>query len=178
MVKRRAIFYILSLAVFLGLLASRAIYRYFFLMMPESSNLANRVTELKIRSLAKEMSLPTGTTGKGGYDFKRMVRIIDLSNRIQSEASEFTSQSHGKKAIIDQPMIHSVIQELITERRRLRDYIWDLKGLSRVSMSTKKHRNILYYLEVIDNCIDNMRALKQVNPQSSQQENEHDDDDD
>lgn len=93
-----------------------------------------------------------------GYDFTTMLKLIDLSRYVKNEiASSFGFAVRKRK--IDQIEIKALLEELLRERAKLRNYVWDLKGYSKISTPPRRHRALTYYLEVIDGLASEMREL-------------------
>lgn len=93
-----------------------------------------------------------------GYDFATMLKLIDLSRFVKNE---FTGSPGfiARKRKIDHVEIKALLEELLRERAKLRNYFWDLKGYSKVGIPPRQHRALTYYLEVIDKLISEMREL-------------------
>lgn len=105
-----------------------------------------------------ETTNPEEPSDAFGYDFAAMLKLIDLSRYVKNEiAGSFGFAARKRK--IDQVEIKTLLEELMRERAKLRNYIWDLKGYSKVGIPPRRYRALTYYLEVIDGLISEMREL-------------------
>lgn len=94
-----------------------------------------------------------------GYDFSTMLKLIDLSRFVKNQLSRHSGFMPRKRKI-DQVEIKTLLDELLRERAKLRNYFWELKGYSKIGIPPRQHRALTYYLEVIDSLISDMRELQ------------------
>jgi len=144
--------------VFLGLFMSgRVIYRFFKGNKEINNSLNGGFADLRIQELVKEPESFQPVEGVF-YDFKKMVRLIDASRKAWSEVTP-TFDDPKKQKDINREYVTGILRELLHERVKLRNYIFDLKGYSQSGISIKKQRSLQYYLEIIENNIVDMRTL-------------------
>lgn len=134
-------------------------YGYFYNKPQQAEPADVYLTELRIKELIKQAE-PTSadTAQEAAYDFKRMLNLISAGEKVWRQ-HEPTFEKPYKKNSIDSEYISSLHQELMYERTKLKNYIWDLKGYSKSGIPIKKYRSLLYYLEVIDQHISHMRII-------------------
>lgn len=160
------IFLIALIAIFSG----RVAYRWFISNRLDLHHEQDDLAKLRLHKLTK-MPEPLRVIKPGSYNFQKMIRLIDACSTLKIELSVgFDTKLSSKK--VDRPLILSMIQELLHERAQLREYIWELKGYTRAAIPSRKYRSLLYYLEVLDHNLADMRGLlhqsHQVSPQHAQ----------
>ena len=117
------------------------------------SLLQKRLLETSAVDVASE-----DNTDVTGYDFAAMLKLIDLSRYVKNEiAGSFGFAARKRK--IDQIEVKTLLEELMRERTKLRNYVWDLKGYSKIGIPPRRYRALTYYLEVIDGLVSEMREL-------------------
>jgi hypothetical protein len=94
------------------------------------------------------------------YDFSNMVDLIDLSRKVKQEGT-ISFDPLIKRKEIDVELVSALLTQLSKERSKLRSYILDLKGHSRIEIPFKKERTLQHYLYVIDDAMINMKELLQ-----------------
>ena len=92
------------------------------------------------------------------YDFKKLIKLLDTSAQIKKTASPSFEQE-DKLPILSRSTVEELLKELLRERVKLRNYILDLKGYSTMGVPIRKYRSLLYYLEILEHNISDMRTL-------------------
>ena len=145
------------LLVMVVLFSGRAAYRWFTGNQLDKTSERNDLEVLRLQKLTK-MPEPLRVVKAGSYNFQKMIRLIDACTTLKVESSVgFETKRIIKK--VDRLLVTSMIQELLHERAQLREYIWELKGYSRAAIPSRKYRSLLYYLEVMDHNLADMRDL-------------------
>lgn len=151
---------IITLALVLGLsslIIIRVVQRY-HLGNEQFLSLEN---EIDLAELAVQEIDPvdgTSVRDQDNYDFANMLRLVDLAQYVKSSLrGHFGFVTRRKK--INQQEAYQLLQALTSERAALRDYIWDLKGHSRHTIPPRRYRSLMYYLEVLDGLVTEMREL-------------------
>lgn len=93
-----------------------------------------------------------------GYNFANMLKLIDLAQYIKGTLRGAAGVDALRKKV-NRDEAAQILQALTSERAALRDYIWDLKGHSRNSIPHKRYRSLMYYLEVLDGLVTEMREF-------------------
>ena len=152
---------IIMLAFMLGfgaVIIIRAVQRYhfgdenFFTLENEMDR-----AELALTSYKHEAGL-IGAEDGTPYNFNNMLKIIDLARYTKEEMrGDFGFAARRKK--IEYKEAAALLDELLRERTALREYIWNLKGHLKMNIPPKRYRSLMYYLEVLDELIVELRAL-------------------
>jgi hypothetical protein len=148
----------LLVTLFVLIVVGRAVFR-FFLDQSAGEKESGRLVSLRAQEAAKEADAFFIQDGVS-FDFRKMIQLIDACNRVKRETAlhfEGNVLMPGKQ--LDREEADSILKELLREREKLKEYIWDLKGASPTGMSIKKYRSLLYYTEVLENRIVEMREL-------------------
>ena len=148
-----------------ALLIVRVVQRYgsgkeqFISLGHEEADITSHVLLQKplLQNSFSEVELEEGTDSFG-YDFAAMINLIDLSRFVKNEITGSFGFA-ARKRKIDQVEIKTLLEELLRERAKLRNYVLDLKGCSKVNIPPRRHRALTYYLEVIDGLASEMREL-------------------
>ncbi|MFH1832271.1 MAG: hypothetical protein ABH827_05740 [bacterium] len=145
-------------ALFIAIVIGRAIFR-FFLDQSAGEKESGRLVSLRVQTAAKEADVFFVQDG-ASFDFRKMIQLVDACSRVKREtALHFEGNVLMPGKAIDRDEVDSLLRELLREREKLKEYIWDLKGYSQTGMSMKKYRSLLYYTEVLENRIVEMRDL-------------------
>lgn len=155
------------LLIMTALIFGRLAYRWFAGNRYDQVREQNELESLRLQKLTK-MPDPLRVVKAGSYNFQKMIRLIDACSALKAESSlGFDTQRLIKK--VDRTLVASLIQDLLHERAQLREYIWELKGYSRTAIPSRKYRSLLYYLEVMDHNLADMRDLLHEPTQESPQ---------
>jgi len=144
-----------GILIFLGLLVvGRVVYR--FVLKNENILTKNHDESLYPSEKAVENSLQQPL--EISYDFKKLVKLIDKSSKIKWSAFPGFDELQKQQGL-DRAAVTGLLEELLQERVKLRNYILDLKGYSTTGVPVRRYRSLLYYLEVLENNITDMRNL-------------------
>ncbi len=92
------------------------------------------------------------------YNFINMLKLIDLAQYTKGEMQGGFGFVARRKKITHQEAA-TLLNELVRERTLLREYIWNLKGHLRMNIPHRRYRSLMYYLEVLDEMVTQIRAL-------------------
>ncbi|MBX9830974.1 hypothetical protein K2X40_03375 [Candidatus Babeliales bacterium] len=151
--------YILYL-VFTGFAAVIAVRAGYRLLKEDGESvrtpLPYHLEKMRIRELTEGVDPLVG--GKvSTFDFGELIRLIDHCLAVKRDfVARFDYMSPKK---LDVEYVSGLLQSLLFERVKLRDYIWEVKGGSRSAMPVKKYRALMYYMEVLDYNIADMKEL-------------------
>lgn len=146
----------------LGLLvAARAFYRCY--SEPERCVVLDEGidrTKLALREQADVVEQQVNVDGEstGAYDFSTILKLIDLV-RVVKDNGAVDHAFVPRRRKIDTEEIKTLLAALLREREALRVYIWNLKGHSKVGIPPRRSRALLYYTEVLDSMVSQMREL-------------------
>jgi hypothetical protein len=99
-----------------------------------------------------------GTQDVMPYNFTNMLKLIDLAQYAKGDMKEGFGFVARRKKITHREVV-VLLNELVRERTLLREYIWNLKGHLRMSIPPRRYRSLMYYLEVLDEMVAEIRAL-------------------
>jgi hypothetical protein len=140
----------------LFLLAGRVLYR--FVWKKYISNNDNYSTDELLEEYATESESVHPITVS--YDFKKLIKLLDASSQIKHNVTPFFEKK-AKLTKLNRTDVEELLKELLRERVTLRNYILDLKGYSTMGMPVKKYRSLMYYLEILEHNISDMRTILQ-----------------
>jgi hypothetical protein len=153
----RKIILLALILVFGSLMVIRVVQRYHF----GNEQFISLENEVDLAELAVQESDPMATAfsdADDSYDFANMLKLIDMAQYVKGTLrGNFGFATRRKK--IEQQEARQLLQALTSERAALRAYIWDLKGHSRNSIPPRRYRSLMYYLEVLDGMVTEMREL-------------------
>ena len=168
------LFFLLSTVV------ARSVYRYFVPMHSYSSedwSLSHDITSEKMNYLLNKEGVFEAASGSS-YDYNAMLHLITTAKEVKAkiQSSFRVSQKHGRNVVasMSSDAVHALLRGLLAERRKLRDYHWDLKGHFHGGIPSKRGRSLKYYLQVVEEAIADVRGLQrsyftqQVTVKSSQ----------
>lgn len=153
---------IIMLAFILGfgsVLIIRTVQRYHFgnesFLSIENEINAAEIALQNYTHKAELIGIKDGTP----YNFTNMLKLIDLVQYTKGAMQGgFGFVTRRKK--ITHEEANTLLNELIRERRFLREYIWHLKGHLRMNIPHRRYRSLMYYLEVLDEMVTEIRALQ------------------
>ena len=154
---------VLTLILGLGLLVvTRAIQRCYvanesFIVFDEVIDRAQLALQQQTGSIDQVM-LNVGDERGEVYDFSVILRLIDLVHAIKDNGRGLDDFSPRRRKI-DSNEVKTLLEALLREREALRNYIWHLKGHSKVGIPPRRYRALLYYTEVLDSMITELREL-------------------
>ena len=94
-----------------------------------------------------------------GYDYRRMLRLIEQSKQIKSDFYANFRGYPAKRKPIDMKAAKELLSDLYREKIRLAKHVRTVKVLYKGELPAKKQRTLLYYQEVVDKCA---RDLEQI----------------
>lgn len=150
-----------GIALFLGVLIVRSIQRYaignekFIVAHDEQIDFAL----LALSEQAGDSDAFEQSSFATAYNFSSMLRLIDVAHYMKNELKGSLHSFLPRRKKIDKKEIATLLEALLRERATLRDYIWDLKGQSRVGIPPRRYRSLMYYLEVLDALVTELREL-------------------
>lgn len=150
----------LAFTIFLGsLVVIRAIQRYSFgeenFIISENENID--FTHLALHDQAGAEESPDAEGGVA-YDFSAMLKLIDLARYVKGEmAVDFGFVPRRKRVNVAE--IRTLLDALLREQAGLRNYIWELKGHAKTGIPPRRYRSLMYYMEVLDGLVTEMREL-------------------
>ncbi len=108
------------------------------------------------------IDLPEGDQ-PSGYDFSVMLKLVNIAHYVRDQTvSTFGAVSRRKKINFEE--VQALLDALKRERAALRDYVWDLKGHARTGIPPRRYRSLMYYLEVLDGVISELREILARDP--------------
>ncbi len=168
-VKIKVLLLEISIFVLLGLVVGRAVYHViqpgYSWFSDEANSDSCGVSDHKEHIVGMQ----------SGYNFLTMIDLVEAAKRLKRKArgSFFSLRKNLIKIDLDSEEIHIFLRQLETERNKFNDYVWDLKGREKSSLTAKQDRSLLYYMHVLEAAIIDVRDLiksaqqkKRANPES------------
>lgn len=155
------IFFLISTVV------ARSVYR-FFVPTPgyaagDDWAVSEEVTSEKMNHLINKEGAFEAASGSS-YNYNTMLDLITAAKEVKRKIRMAfrVSQKHGRNTVasMSSDSMHALLRSLLAERRKLRDYHWDLKGHFHSGIPSKRGRSIKYYLQVVEEAIDDVRTLQ------------------
>ncbi len=153
------------LVVLLGfglLVVTRAVQRCFFsgeqfITLDECVDRADLVLREE-GGLIDQESVNVDRGHVGVYDFSTILKLIDLV-RTAKDGGRGYDDFAPRRRKVDASEVKTLLEALLRERETLRMYIWNLKGHSKVGIPPRRYRALLYYTEVLDSMVSDLREL-------------------
>lgn len=148
-------------ALFFVVLIGRIVHRFIWDHEQTVAQEVGYLDDLRAQEAVKETETFFSQGEEGiSYNFRKMIQLIDACGKVKREtAYHFEGDLLVAKKPVDRNDVTNLLKELLKERKRLRNYIWDLKGYAHTGISVKRYRSLLYYMEVLENNIVQMRDL-------------------
>ncbi len=103
-------------------------------------------------------SVKQGGNRDGGYGFAKMIALVQASQKLKDLEHLYFARALNEPQIETQT-IRDLIKSLSQERIKFKRHIDDLKSRALEPISTKKIRSLLFYLRVIDECIQDSEVI-------------------
>jgi len=154
--KKRIVLELLILSM-VFVIGARATYQWLTEPLHKAVPLTQELEALRVNTVMEDI-MPFKQTLSYSYDFSKMIRLINASRGIKKQVYPTFDVCHIKDNITVESTT-ALLEELQRERKKLNDYVWDLKGYSTASIPIKKYRSFLFYLRVLGN---NIAEVKQI----------------
>lgn len=145
----------ISIFVLLGLVVGRAVYH---VIQPGYSWFSDETSSDKSEKSSHEDHV---VGMQSGYNFSTMIDLIEAAKKLKRKArgSFFSFKKNPIKIDLDSEEIHIFLRQLEAERNKFTEYVWDLKGREKSSLTAKQDRSLLYYMHVLDVAIIDVRDI-------------------